>query len=391
MKPRLLFCLTSNNISGANRILLELAHRAELSGCKTEVFFWNPIKGQDWFPKKINLCAETDLQKAVIGDFDFILFSNAFLLPLAMPSMKSATPVLVCQGYEGYCHTKSFAEVFNGNDTIAKIYRLPIAKISISKSVQQILATTLATDSYYVPPAIDDRIFEAMPRREFSSTPKRILAVGDYLWPLKGMSDLRAALQSMSSKIPVELVLLTQQKRARELFKDCSFPVEFHCGTAQNELAAIYASCHAYCCASWYEGFGLPCLEAFSVGVPVVCTANKGVSDFGLDGENLLIAAPNDPESLRKQLERVLLDENLADKLRANGRKTLDRYNWDETMRAFEQCLEAYKRSEPVVVSKNELAGLSAELEAAGLYTPLAKHKALVEMIRLHADDPSSC
>lgn len=392
MKGRLLFCLTSNTISGANRMLLELAERASKAGYECVIHFWNPVSNQTWYQERIRtaddtphtalpvLSQESEIERAVAGDFDVVLFSNAFLLPLALPFIKSARPLLVCQGYEGYCHGKTFAEVFRGNETLTKLYQLPIDKIAISKSVQQILSLTVSTDSYLVPPAIDESIFFPMPEREFTAAPKRILAVGDYLWPLKGMADLREALQHLSVEIPVELVLVTQQKKGREFFDHCSFPIEYHYQPEQQRLAAIYASCNAYCCASWYEGFGLPCLEAFAVGLPVVCTANQGVSDFGLDEVNLLIASPNDSRSIKRQLKRVLTEKTLNQKLRLNGRQTLERYNWHLTMRAFEHCLEQCKQKQPVQVSNKLLQELSFELEEAGLFTPLARHNQLVRI-----------
>ncbi|RTL44899.1 MAG: glycosyltransferase [Candidatus Melainabacteria bacterium] len=389
MKGRILFCLTSNTISGANRVLLELAERASTMGYKCVIHFWNPVANQNWYQEKIRspeatshnalpvLSEEAEIQKAVASDFDFVLFSNAFLLPLALPAIKDARPLLICQGYEGYCHANSFKDTFKSNETMAKLYQLPIDKIAISESVQRILSTTLATDSYLVPPAVDKTVFVPMPEREFTASPKRILAVGNYLWPLKGMADLREALQSLSSQLPIELVLVTQQKKGREFFDNCSFPVQYHYQPPQQELAAIYASCDAYCCASWYEGFGLPCLEAFSVGLPVVCTANQGVSDFGLDEVNLLIATPNDSRSIENQLKRILTDKNLIQKLRLNGRKTLEQYNWDLTMKAFEQCLDRCKQKQPVPISEDVLQTLNIELEESGLYTPLARHKQL--------------
>ncbi len=380
MSQRLLFCLTSNTISGANRILLELANRSNSSAYHSEVFFWNPVGKQSWFNKDIKLCEEPNLEKAVAGNFDFILFSNAFLLPLAIPAMRSAEPVLVCQGYEGFCHAKTFADTFTGSPVFAELYQLPVSKIAISKSVQQILAK-LPTDSHYVPPAINELVFPSKPYRESTSKVKRVLAVGDYLWPLKGMSDLVAAMKKLSARMKVELVLITQQKRGREFFDGCSFPVEIHFQPEQNSVAEIYSSCHAYCCASWYEGFGLPCLEAFATGLPVVCTDNMGISDFGVNEVNVLLAAPDNIESLSTKLERILTDETLRAKLTTHGRATLEGYGWERTMQAFENCLEECKgQSRIKEISREKLERLSAELEQEGFYTPLAKHEKLVQL-----------
>src|SRR3712207_8748073 len=47
---------------------------------------------------------------------------------------------------------------------------------------------------------------------------------------------------------------------------------------------------------SWYEGLGLPAIEAFHCGTPVVSTRTVGVGEYAQDGRNLLLADANAPE-----------------------------------------------------------------------------------------------
>jgi hypothetical protein len=136
----------------------------------------------------------------------------------------------------------------------------------------------------------------------------------------------------------------------------------------------IYASADVYCCSSWYEGLGLPALEAFCCGVPVVSTRTIGVTDYGVDGVNLLLADPNDPVGLADALARVLDDESLAARLIEGGRATVrDRYDWETGVDRFEDALEVLHSQSrlPLDIEPAQLHALLLRLEEEGDLTPI--------------------
>ena len=142
----------------------------------------------------------------------------------------------------------------------------------------------------------------------------------------------------LAAEMPVELVIATQERRSRAFFDDLPFPVELHFCPGEATMAEIMASCDGYCCTSWYDGLGLPGLECFCCGVPVVSTRTYGVMDYGVDEENLLLARPNDPGDLCRQLRRVLQDTSLADRLRDGGARTVaSAYDWPTSVRRFKK------------------------------------------------------
>ena len=141
--------------------------------------------------------------------------------------------------------------------------------------------------------------------------------------PYKGMKDGFEALCKLSREMPVQLVLVTQESRGRGIFEGLTFPIELHYCPIEERMPEIISSCDAYCCTSWYEGLGLPALEAFRCGVPVVSTRTYGVSDYGIDDVNLLLAQPNDPHDLYLKLHRLLSDEALANGSAAKGSSRL--------------------------------------------------------------------
>jgi glycosyltransferase involved in cell wall biosynthesis len=105
------------------------------------------------------------------------------------------------------------------------------------------------------------------------------------------------------------------------------------------QLRALYeqASCFAF--PSFYEGFGLPPLEAMYCGCPVV------VSDRGSLPEVCAGAAlycdPADPATLAAQLRRVLGSEAARDELRAAGSERAAAFTWDRAARQFNEIMLA--------------------------------------------------
>ena len=136
----------------------------------------------------------------------------------------------------------------------------------------------------------------------------------------------------------------------------------------------ILASCDVYCCTSWYEGLGLPALEAFCCGLPVVSTRTYGVSDYGLDDVNLLLAHPNNPQDLYEKLKRLLLDEPLAERLRQAGFVAItDAYDWKASVTQFCKILDGIDQTYrgPVTVDTQALTGMLDALEREGNLTPI--------------------
>lgn len=90
-----------------------------------------------------------------------------------------------------------------------------------------------------------------------------------------------------------------------------------------------YRSALAVVMPSHTEGFGLPALEAMTVGVPVV-SANAGALPEVLGGAGLLCDA-TDPAALGAALETIVTDRSLRDRLREAGWRRAQDFSWRET------------------------------------------------------------
>ena len=99
------------------------------------------------------------------------------------------------------------------------------------------------------------------------------------------------------------------------------------------ELAWLYRHAQALIFPSKYEGFGLPPLEAQSLGCPVVTSRAASLPEIA--GDAALFFDPDDTGSLLAELDRLETDGGLADDLRHRGRVNAKRYSWDESARTI--------------------------------------------------------
>jgi glycosyltransferase involved in cell wall biosynthesis len=106
-------------------------------------------------------------------------------------------------------------------------------------------------------------------------------------------------------------------------------------------LGAAYANAAAFVYPSLYEGFGIPPLEAMSVGCPVVSSNSSSIPE--VVGDAALLFAPQDQEALRDALVRVVESEDLRLDLAARGMQRCRRFTWqgcaEDTLAAYRKIL----------------------------------------------------
>lgn len=95
---------------------------------------------------------------------------------------------------------------------------------------------------------------------------------------------------------------------------------------------ALLSAATAYIQPSWYEGFGLPPIEAMACGTPVLSSNAGSLPEVVGDG-NALFFRPDHPEGLERAMSEIVDNGSVHDKLALRGLEWVKRYTWEATAR----------------------------------------------------------
>lgn len=103
-------------------------------------------------------------------------------------------------------------------------------------------------------------------------------------------------------------------------------------------IANFYKNAIAFIFPSLYEGFGIPLLEAFACGCPVVCSNGSSLPEVADDAAYYF--DPYNEESIKDAVLRILNDKDLRQELIAKGQRRLKQFSWQRTV---EETIKIYK------------------------------------------------
>lgn len=155
--------------------------------------------------------------------------------------------------------------------------------------------------------------------RKLELKQKEILFAGTVI-PRKGYADLIRGFSKIASSYPDWKVVIAgngEIDKAKAIAKECGIEKQvvflgWVNGKAK-DLAFQQAS--IYCLASDGEGFPMGVLDAWAYGIPCVVTPVGGLPDIVVDGENALVFPVGDVDMLARQLEKMISDNSLREKI----------------------------------------------------------------------------
>jgi glycosyltransferase involved in cell wall biosynthesis len=102
------------------------------------------------------------------------------------------------------------------------------------------------------------------------------------------------------------------------------------------ELQSLMAGARAFVFPSFYEGFGLPVVEAMACGTPVLVSDIPVLREIA--GEAAVYVDPHDDGDIASGICRLLSDERLGADLRVRGSAQAADFTWKETARKTLEC-----------------------------------------------------
>jgi glycosyltransferase involved in cell wall biosynthesis len=95
---------------------------------------------------------------------------------------------------------------------------------------------------------------------------------------------------------------------------------------SDDELQWLFANCFGFIYPSLFEGFGMPVLEALTLGAPVLCSNTTSLPEAA--GDAALYFDPSDTESIANAMQRLGSGEVSRNALRAAALEQSKRFSW---------------------------------------------------------------
>ena len=284
-----------------------------------------------------------------------LLFVPAHVLPLVHPKCCAATVHDLGYLYYPSAYTRSsllyldWSTRFNARsarriivdskatrDDLIRCYKVAPGKIVVAHPAGVAGLT----------PVTDSQKLDAV-RRRYETGSHYFLYVGT-LQPRKNLITLLWAYASLIKKgdIPSEVNLVLAGRQGwlcRDILEVASAQilrdrVVFPGYIPSEDLAALLSGAIAYILPSWYEGFGLPVLEAMACGTPVVCSNVSSLPEVA--GDAALLFDPRDAGALATAMSRVYREPALRRELIERGRERLKIFNWKQCAQTVLTALE---------------------------------------------------
>ena len=170
------------------------------------------------------------------------------------------------------------------------------------------------------------------PTRSAETEAPYILAIGT-VEPRKGLPDLVAAFDRIAGTIPDVHLKIAGPPGWGENALAAALRTARHTGRIHrigwtDDRSSLIAGAHLLAYPSLYEGFGLPPLEAMSLGVPVVATTAGAIPE--VVGDAAVLVPPRDVPALSEALLLVARDAATRERLIKAGIQRVTQFTWDE-------------------------------------------------------------
>lgn len=112
----------------------------------------------------------------------------------------------------------------------------------------------------------------------------------------------------------------------------------------EDEVPKWFSNAEAFVFPSFFEGFGLPVIEAMACGCPVICSNTSSLPEIGSDAA--VYFNPKNPDEIANQIKRVVHNKNFRNKLVGKGLQNVKRFSWEKCAKETLSIINKIMRDE---------------------------------------------
>lgn len=272
------------------------------------------------------------------------VFQSTYYFPYFLPFLRKRSFVLTVYDM---IHEK-FPEHFKGSDSTVKRKKRLMEKadviVAISESTKRDimelyniseekikvvhLATSLKVRELEKGPLVPDRYILFVGRRSYYKNFKFFLeSIKDILLNDESLFLVCAGGRAFSKEEEELIEVLEIGHKVRQI----SFETD-------EELAIIYNQALFFVFPSIYEGFGIPLLEAFACHCPVACSNRSSFPEVA--GDAAIYFKPENAESIKSSVTRLLNSSELRERLTENGRRRFQEFSWEKVAARYKDVYQ---------------------------------------------------
>ena len=220
----------------------------------------------------------------------------------------------------------------DGIITVSEYSKKDIAN-TLGYPIDKIFVTYLAAEDIYYP--MNKSECKEFIKKKYFIEDDFILYVGGFS-PRKNIKGLIQAYSLIKNKIGnIKLVILGKKGRSYYDYRDLALnlglknDVLFPGFIEIEELPIFYNAALMLVYPSFYEGFGLPPLEAMACGTPVIASKTTSIPEVLKDGA--LYVNPANPYEIAQKMKLLCEDKKLYDEISLKGLQQSSYYSWKRT------------------------------------------------------------
>lgn len=229
------------------------------------------------------------------------------------------------------------------------------AVVAVSEETQAAIAKHFGinvSDITIVPNAVDDRFFKKLKQEDLQTVQTRYGLPEDFILflgtiePRKNVLRLLEAYEKLPAALREDYPLVLAGKKgwqSEEIYAKINEMLEqghaiITTGFIEDEdLPGLLQSANALVFPSIHEGFGLPILEGFASGVPVICSDIAPMNRLAEDAA--IFIDPESANSIKRAMESLLNSKTNQTEMKRKGKAVAKKHTWTNSAQIMKELI----------------------------------------------------